>query len=413
MSAMALPVTQVLVHEAAARIRGHVAITPCAESRTLSEITGARVFVKLENLQFTGSFKDRGACNRLLALTDEERPRGVVAMSAGNHAQGVAHFAHELGIPATIVMPETTPFVKVARTRHLGARVETAGATVADAAAVAQRIADDDGLTLVHPYDDPWIIAGQGTVGLEILDAVPDADAIVAPVGGGGLLAGIAVAVRAARPRLTLVGVQTEAFPAAARRFHPAPTAEGDAAPRPGPTIADGIAVPEPGVLNRQILDALVDDVTTVTEHGIEDAITRLLEIEKVLVEGAGAAPLALLLEQPARFAGQTVVLVCSGGNIDPRLLSTVILRGLGRQHRLTRLLVEIDDAPGRLAVVADVLGRVGANIVEVDHRRLAPGVSARRTLLALLVETLDEAHTRRVEAALAADGYPVRREPL
>lgn len=209
---------------------------------------------------------------------------------------------------------------------------------------------------------------------------------------------------------MTLVGVQTEAFPAAAHRFHPATIPDTGARE---PTIADGIAVPEPGVLDLEIIDAFVDDVTTVTEHGIEDAITRLLEIEKILVEGAGAAPLALLLEQPARFAGRTVVLVCSGGNIDPRLLSTVILRGLGRQHRLTRLLVEIDDAPGRLATVADVLGRVGANIVEVDHRRLAPGVSARRTLLALLVETLDEAHTDRVEAALTAGGYPVRREPL
>ena len=207
---MSLPVTEALVREAAARIRPHVVTTPCTESRTLSEITGARVWVKWENLQFTGSFKDRGACNRLLALTDDERRRGVVAMSAGNHAQGVAHFARVLGIPATIVMPETTPFVKVARTRDQGARIETVGATVAEAATVARRLADEEGLVLVHPYDDPFVVAGQGTIGLEVLDAVPDADAIVAPVGGGGLLAGIATAVRPSRPRLELVGVQTE-----------------------------------------------------------------------------------------------------------------------------------------------------------------------------------------------------------
>lgn len=406
---MALPVTEVLVHEAAARVRGHVIATPCTESRTLSAITGARVFVKLENLQFTGSFKDRGACNRLLSLADDERRRGVVAMSAGNHAQGVAHVAHELGIPATIVMPGTTPFVKVARTRELGARVVTEGTTVADAETVARRLAADEGLVLVHPYDDPLVVAGQGTVGLEILDAAPDADVIVAPVGGGGLLAGIATAVRPSRPRLELVGVQTTAYPAVARRFHPDVEIPGDRRP----TVADGIAVPQPGTLTGEVIAALVDDVVTVSERGIEDAITRLLEIEKTLVEGAGAAPLALLLERPERFAGRTVVLVCSGGNIDPRLLSTVILRGLGRQGRLSRFLVEIDDAPGRLAAVATVLGDAGANIVEVDHRRLAPGVSPRRTLLALLVETLDDSHTDRVEGALVAGGYPTRREPL
>jgi len=407
---MVLPVTRDMVDDAIDRLRGHVVATPCVESRTLSWITGARVFCKLENLQFTGSFKDRGACNRLLVLDDAARRAGVVAMSAGNHAQGVAHFAHELGIPATIVMPETTPFVKVARTRDLGATVVTAGLTVADAAGVARDLAAEQGRTLVHPYDDALVIAGQGTIGAEILDAVPHADAIIAPVGGGGLLSGIAVAVRPSRPRLELVGVQTEAYPAVARRFHPAGPTDG---PPTGPTVADGIAVPQPGTLTGDIVAALVDDVTTVTEHGIEDAITRFLEIEKTVVEGAGAAPLALLLEQPERFAGRTVVLVCSGGNIDPRLLSTVIMRGLGRQHRLTRFLVEIDDAPGRLAAVADVVGRAGANIVEVDHRRLAPGVSARRTLIALLVETLDTDHTDRVEAALSADGYAARREPL
>lgn len=418
---MASPVTLDLIREAASRIAGHVLHTPCAESLTLSEVTGARVFVKFENLQFTGSFKDRGACNRLLCLDDASRVRGVVAMSAGNHAQGVAHHARRLGIPATIVMPESTPFVKVGRTRDLGARVISEGATVADAARVAERLASDDGLTLIHPYDDPRVIAGQGTLALEIDEAVPAYDAIVAPVGGGGLLSGIAVATRARRPGVELVGVQTESYPAMASRFRsPEPTGPTEPArvPEPGgltppPTVADGIAVTEPGAITTEIVRALADDVVTVSEAAIEDALTRYLEIEKTLAEGAAAAPLALLLEQPARFAGRTVVLVLSGGNIDPRLLSSVVLRGLGRQERLARFLVEIDDAPGRLAAVAELLGRAGANIVDVDHRRLAPGVSPRRTLLALLVETLGAAHTHRIAEALAAGGYPARREPL
>jgi threonine dehydratase len=409
---MEFPVTLDLVQEAARRIADHVLLTPCTESLTLSEITGARVFVKFENLQFTGSFKDRGACNRLLHLDPDARRAGVVAMSAGNHAQGVAHHARRLGIPATIVVPESTPFVKVARTRNLGARVVTAGATVADAARVARDLAEREHLTLVHPYDDPLVVAGQGTIALEVIDALAQFDAIVAPVGGGGLLGGIAVAMRALRPAVEVVGVQSAAYPEMARRMHgESPTTTP--ASRPAPTIADGIAVTEPGTLTTELVRELADDVVTVADASIEDALTRYLEIEKTLAEGAGAAPLALLLEQPARFAGQTVVLVLSGGNIDPRLLSSVVLRGLGRQDRLARFLVEIDDAPGRLAGVAQVLGDAGANIVEVEHRRLAPGVSPRRTLLALLVETLDAAHTDQVEAALAAGGYRVQREAL
>lgn len=412
---MGLPVTLELVRAAAARIAGQVLVTPCTESLTLSEVTGARVFVKFENLQFTGSFKDRGACSRLQALDADSRARGVVAMSAGNHAQGVAHHAARLGIPATIVMPTTTPFVKVARTRALGARVITEGESVAAAERVARRIAAQEGLTLVHPYDDPVVIAGQGTVGLELAEgptALDRFDAVVVPVGGGGLLAGMAVTLRALRPATEIVGVQTEAYPAMARRFHDTEPVAVIPGPPP-PTIADGIAVTEPGALTTELVGALADDVTTVGEPAIEDALTRYLEIEKTLAEGAGAAPLALLLEQPERFAGRTVVLVLSGGNLDPRLLSSVVLRGLGRQDRLARFLVEIDDAPGRLAGVAAVLGDAGANIVEVEHRRLAPGVSPRRTLLALLVETLDAEHTRRVEQALHAGGYPARREPL
>jgi threonine dehydratase len=405
----ALPVTPNMVAQAAAAISGLVVATPCTASPALSELTGATVFVKLENLQRTGSFKDRGALNRLLSLDATQRRRGVVAMSAGNHAQGVAHHAKSLGIPATIVMPENTPFTKIARTSQLGARVVLAGASVAEAGATARELAADDGLVFVHPYDDPLVIAGQGTVGLEIVTAVPDADAIVVPVGGGGLLAGIAVAAREAAPRLELVGVQTELFPAVRDLFHGhTVTSMTD-----GVTIADGIAVAEPGDLTRQIIRALVDDVVSVREASIEEAITQYLELEKTVAEGAGAAPLALLREASDRFAGRRVVLVVSGGNIDPRVLSSVTLRGLGRQGRLVRLLVEADDQPGRLATIAALLGECGANIVEVEHGRLTSDVAVKRARVSFVLETVDADHAGRVVSALEAGGFAVERRPL
>jgi threonine dehydratase len=399
-----------MVVQAAAAISGMVVETPCTASPALSELTGATVFVKLENLQRTGSFKDRGALNRLLSLDATQRRRGVVAMSAGNHAQGVAHHAKSLGIPATIVMPESTPFTKIARTSQLGARVVLAGASVAEAGATARELAADEGLAFVHPYDDPLVIAGQGTVGLEIVTAVPDADAIVAPVGGGGLLAGIAVAARATAPSVELVGVQTELFPAARDLFHghTVTTTTTD-----GVTIADGIAVTEPGELTREIMRALVDDVVSVREASIEEAITHYLELEKTVAEGAGAAPLALLLEAPDRFAERRVVLVVSGGNIDPRVLSSVTLRGLGRQGRLVRLLVEADDQPGRLATIAALLGECGANIVEVEHGRLTSDVAVRRARVSFVLETVDADHAGRVVLALEAAGFAVERRPL
>jgi threonine dehydratase len=397
------------VRDAADAIRSFVFTTPFAPSRTLSELSGASVFVKFENLQFTGSFKDRGAANRLLALDAEQRRRGVIAMSAGNHAQGVAAFAHALGIPATIVMPENTPFVKRARTAELGAQVTLAGATVEDAARVAHTRAEAEGLTLIHPYDDPLVIAGQGTVGLEMLTSIPDLDAIVAPVGGGGLMGGVAVAVRALAPTIELIGVQTEVFSAVAAHFHP--EVAGRIPSEPG-TIADGIAVPQPGSITLPLLRALVDDVVTVPEPAIETAITRYLEIEKTIAEGAGAAPLALLFHDPGRFAGKRVGLVLSGGNIDPRVLSSVILRGLARQGRLVRYRVEADDSPGQLARIATVVGDADANIVDVEHSRLDPAIGPRRSVVELLLETLDDDHADRVEAILRSEGFRVERVP-
>ena len=409
MTTASLPVTSAMVADASTAIAGHVVATPCAASPALSELTGADVFVKLENFQRTGSFKDRGARNRLLALDAEDRRGGVVAASAGNHAQGVAYHARALGVPATIVVPERTPFTKIARTRQLGATVLVRGANVAESTRVARDLAHDDGLVFVHPYDDPLVIAGQGTVGREILAAVPDIDAIVVPVGGGGLLAGVAVAVRAEAPRLELVGVQSEQFPALAHRFHSAvvvPSAEAT-------TIADGIAVSEPGTITGEILDALVDDVVTVREATIEEAMTYHLELEKTVVEGAGAAPLAQMLEDGARFAGRRVALVVSGGNVEPRILASVILRGLGRQGRLVRFLVDAEDTPGRLAELARVIGDAGANIVEVEHGRLTSDIAVQRARVTFVVETVDAEHGERVIAALRSSGVEVERQGL
>jgi threonine dehydratase len=379
----------------------------------LSELTGADVHVKLENFQRTGSFKDRGALNRLLALDGDARARGVVAASAGNHAQGVAYHARALGIPATIVVPVGTPFTKIARTQQLGAEVRVEGDDVAAAMAIAHVTARRERRVLVHPYDDPLVIAGQGTVGLEIAEAVPGADAVIVPVGGGGLLAGLAVALRdgpgAPLPAAELVGVQSELYPAMTERFH-----VGSAAPvRDVPTIADGIAVTEPGAVTTPLVRALADDMVTVREATIEAAITHLLELEKTVAEGAGAAPLALLLEDPARFRGRTVVLVVSGGNLEPRLLASVVLRGLGRQGRLVRFLVDAEDAPGRLAVLAAVIGDAGANIVEVEHGRLTSDIAVRRARVSFVLETIDARHGDLVEAALVEAGFAVERPGL
>ena len=389
------------VRAAAKRIAGAVVHTPCLRSETLSRIAKADIWLKFENLQFTASFKERGALNTLLQLTPEERRRGVIAMSAGNHAQGVAYHAGRLGIPATIVMPAFTPNMKVTHTRGHGAIVVLHGNTLAEAAAEAHRLAAEQKLVFVHPYDDPRIIAGQGTIALEMLHDVPDLDTLVAPVGGGGMIAGCAVAARGLKPDLKVIGVETTGYSAMRQQLAGEPVTAG------GDTIAEGIAVRAIGELPLEICRALLDKVVSVDEVAIERAIALLLEVEKTVVEGAGAAGLAALIAYPDLFRGRKAGLVLSGGNIDTRLLASVLLRGLVRDGRIVRLRLMIGDAPGQLARVASVIGKSGGNIVEVQHQRLF-GVVAKATELDVTVETRDRAHVRELLAALEADGFKV-----
>jgi len=384
------------VRAAARAIEGAVVRTPSAVSDTLSEILGCTVVVKFENLQFTASFKERGARNRLLALTPGERAAGVVAVSAGNHAQAVARHAGLLGIPATIVMPATTPFVKVTRTRHLGATVELCGDDLATAMDRGREL-EAAGRCLIHPYDDPLVVAGQGTVGLELLEDHPDLDVLVVPVGGGGLISGVATVAAAHDPPVEVVGVQSESW---------ASLVPGGRVG--GPTIAEGIAVKSPGPTTAAIIEALVADVVAVPEQSIEDAVNTLLEIEKVVVEGAGAVGIAAVAADPDRFAGRRVGVILSGGNIDPRLLAQIIERGLVRSGRLTRLRVELDDRPGTLAALLHIVGDAGANLVEVQHQRLFVDIGARSADVDLTVECMDTAHRDQLVAAVRAAGYTV-----
>jgi len=389
------------VRDAARRIAGAVVHTPCLRSETLSRIARADVWLKFENLQFTASFKERGALNTLLQLTPDERRRGVIAMSAGNHAQGVAYHAGRLGIPATIVMPAFTPNTKVTHTRGHGATVVLHGDTLAEAAAEARRLAADRQLVLVHPYDDPRIVAGQGTIGLEMIEDVPQLDTLIVPVGGGGMIAGCAIAARGVRPDLRVYGVETVSFSAMRQQLAGEPVTAG------GDTIAEGIAVRDIGRLPMEVCRALVERVVSVDEVAIERAISLLLEVEKTVVEGAGATGLAALLACPGLFHGRTVGIVLSGGNIDTRLLASVLLRGLVRDGRIVRLRLMIGDRPGQLARVATVIGNLGGNIVEVQHQRLF-GVVAKATELDVTVETRDRAHMKELVTALEQDGFTV-----
>ena len=398
-----LPVTLEDVEYAAARIGDAVVHTPCLRSETLSRITQAEVWVKFENQQFTASFKERGALNTLLLLTPDERRRGVIAMSAGNHAQGVAYHAGRLGIPATIVMPSFTPNTKVEHTRGHGARVVLHGDTLAEAATEAHRLADAGKLVFVHPYDDPRIIAGQGTIALEMLQDAPEIDTIVAPVGGGGMIAGCAVAARGLKPDIKVIGVETTSFSAMHQLLAGEPVTAG------GDTIAEGIAVRDIGKTPLAIAKALLDQVLTVDEVAIERAIALFLEVEKTVAEGAGAAGLAALLSHPQHFVGRKVGLVLSGGNIDTRLLASVLLRGLVRDGRIVRLRLMIGDLPGQLARVSGLIGKAGGNIVEVQHQRLFGAVVAKRTELDVTVETRGRDHARELVEALSAEGFKVR----
>ena len=387
------------IRAAAARLRGAIEATPFVHSRTLSQLTGADVWLKLENLQFTASFKERGALNKLLSLGDAERRRGVIAMSAGNHAQAVAYHSARLGIPATIVMPRGSPNTKIRNTQVHGAKVVLEGDNLFEAGKHARTLAARDNLVFVHPYEDPLIIAGQGSVGLEMLEAVPDLDMIVVPVGGGGLISGIAIAAKGLNEKIEILGAESANYPSMHQRLKGLPVECG------GDTIAEGIAVKDVGNIAFAVIRKLVSDVLVVKEETIEKAVVALIEIEKTVAEGAGGASLAALLEHPARFAGKRVGLPVSGGNIDSRVLASVLMRGLVRDGRLVRLRVTMPDISGSLAKVAALIGEAGGNIVEVQHQRIFGTSSVRSPEVEFLVETRDRTHTERLVAALQGAG--------
>ncbi len=393
------------IRAAAALLQGEVIRTPLMPAQRLSRRLGCELYLKLENLQYTGSFKDRGAFVKLKSLTEAEAKRGVIAMSAGNHAQGVAYHAKRLGIPATIVMPEFAPLTKVEQTRNFGARVILTGDTLDASAVAAREIAEQDGLSFVHPYDDPKIIAGQGTVGLEIMEDQPDLDTVIVPIGGGGVLSGSAIAMRALDSKARFYGVEAALYPSMYQAIH-------DQEPRlGGHTLADGIAVKKPGALTRPIIEEMVEDIMMVDESAVETAVVMLVELQKVVAEGAGAASLAALLDEDfcARLAGQKVGLVVTGGNIDVRLLSWVLTRGLVRDGRIVRLRIDIVDRPGVLAKVAGCIGDSGGNIIEVYHQRLFYDVPAKEAEVDAIVETRNAEHVAEILERLEANGFPTQ----
>jgi threonine dehydratase len=400
----AAAVTIADIRAAEQRVRGEIADTPCLHSRTLSSICGCEVYLKFENLQFTASFKERGALNKMAQLTLEERAKGVLAVSAGNHAQAVAYHAERMGIAATIVMPRFASSVKVENTRGFGAEVVLEGDTFEDARVAGMKLVAERGYTLVHPFDDPAIIAGQGTVGLEMLAQQPEIDTLVVAIGGGGLIAGIATAARAVKPDIRIVGVQTERFPAAWNAKH------GQHRESRQATIADGIGVKHPGALTLPVIRDLVDDVVLVSEDDIEQAILMLLEIEKTVVEGAGAVGLAALVKDKAPYVGRKVGLVLCGGNIEPLVLAEIIERGMVKSGRLARLRVDVRDVPGALADVAALLARLGANIDEVQHQRAFTSLSVERVQIEVVVQTRGAAHIEKILAAMRDQGYDAER---
>ena len=391
--------------EAARRTIGaQVLPTPMLPAPKLSALTGAQVWVKYENLQVTNSFKERGAVNKLAALSAAERKRGVIAMSAGNHAQAVAYHARRLGIPATIVMPVTTPFVKVAATEAYGATVVLHGETITEAQERAEGLAAERSLVWVHPYDDPHVIAGQGTIALEMLESAPELGVLVIPIGGGGLIAGNAVAARGVKSSIEIVGVECALYPSMFNAL------KGESRAVGGPTLAEGIAVKNVGELTQPIVRALVSDVLLVEEAHLERAVNAFLTLQKTMAEGAGAAGLAALLANPERFKGRKVGLILCGGNIDPRILASIMVRELERGNQIVSFRLTIPDRPGVLGVIATRLGQLGANILEVDHRRLFLDVPAKGAKLDVTVETRDAAHADDIARALNDDGYRPQR---
>ncbi len=391
------------IRTAANAIAGSIPVTPAISSSILSEQFGCQLTLKLENLHHTGSFKERGALNKLSGLSDDVRRKGVVAASAGNHAQGVAHHATLLGIPSTIVMPRQTPFTKVSRTEGFGGRVVLIGDNLSESQLHADGLVAEQGLTMVHPFDDAAIIAGQGTVGLELLAAAPDLDDIVVPIGGGGIISGIAVAAKAINPDIRITGVEAALYPSMSDAL------KGNTRDYGGPTLAEGIAVKKPGALTREIIGELVDDVLLVDEPILEEAVHLMLTSQRLLVEGAGAAGIAAIMQAPERFAGRRVGVVITGGNIDARLVSSILMRGLVHDGRLVHLVVRIDDTPGALSHVTGLIGQCGGNILEVDHNRMLLDVPVKRANVDVVVETRNSGHVDVIKAELAAAGFAVR----
>jgi threonine dehydratase len=391
------------IRAAADRLAGHVERTPCRHSRTLSRITGADVWVKFENLQFTASYKERGALNRLLSLTEEERRRGVIAASAGNHAQGLAYHGERLGVPVTIVMPRATPHVKVQQTREFGATVVIDGEGYDAAYERAMELRDERGLVFVHPFDDPAVMAGQGTVAMEMLEDAPDLEVLPVPIGGGGLISGVATAAKALKPDIRIIGVEPAMYPSFTAKMR------GLNAPCGGQTIAEGIAVKSVGALTYAVTRPLIEEVLLLEEPFFERAIALYCNVEKTVTEGAGAASLAALLAYPERFRGKVCGLIITGGNIDPRLLASVLTRELVRAQRLVSLRIIGDDRPGLLATVSETIGSLGGNILEVAHNRLALDVPAKGAEFDVMIETRDAQHTQEIMDALREKGYPPR----
>ncbi|MBL4800411.1 MAG: threonine ammonia-lyase [Emcibacter sp.] len=392
------------IQKAAKALKGAIVKTPLNLSVTLSKLTGAEIYLKFENLQFTASFKERGALNKLINLTDSEKETGVIAASAGNHAQGVAYHGNRLGIPTTIVMPINTPFIKVSQTKEHGANVVLLGEKFDDTAELTLKLAEERNLTLLHPFNDNDVIAGQGTIGLEVMEACPDLDIILVPVGGGGLISGIAIAAKHINPDIKIIGVQAERFPSLHRAVHNNDfTAQGS-------TLAEGIAVKTIGDIPYKICKDLVDDILLVSESALEEAVCMLMTIEKTVPEGAGAAPLAAINSYPDIFKGKKVAMILSGGNIDPRLLASLLMRGLVREGRITRLRIELLDVPGALAQITKIIGDLGGNIIEVSHHRLFTELPAKETYSNVTLETRDRKNLDDILDGLRGEGFTVHR---